>query len=62
MGVRFLHLAGHTDLGHHRLVREVLELWIHGRIYYPGMGTHPPRVWRNLDVVPGGPFRRALAP
>ena len=36
--------------------------YIFGRISVLEMRPHPPRVWRDLDVVPRGSSRPALAP
>ena len=38
------------------------DLWTNGRIYDARMGLHCPRVQRDLDVLPRGNSRRALAP
>ena len=39
----------------------LLDVQRHGMLSYPGMRLHPPQVRRDLDDVPGGSFRRALA-
>ena len=62
MGVGFPHLRAGIDRGMTVFVPSLLELLMYGRIYDPGMGTYPPRMRRDLDVVSTGNFRCALAP
>ena len=50
-GLGSLHLAGG---GVTVFVPGMLELYMCGRIYDPGMGSYRPRVRRNLDVAPRG--------
>ena len=40
----------------------LLKLYRYGNISGPGRGTYPPRVRRDLGVVPRSNPRRALAP
>ena len=49
----------YPDLRFRPRVVGVVAIW---KVSDPGMGTYPPRVWRNLGVVPRGNSRRALAP
>ena len=39
-----------------------MEMYIYGRISERGMEPYPPRVRRDLDLVPRGNSRSALVP
>ena len=39
----------------------LLESYMYGRVFNPVMGPCPLRVWRDVDVVPRGKSRSALA-
>ena len=57
----FPHRGGRNRPEDLRLRPRVVEV-VFGSSYDPGMGPYPPRVKRDLDVVPTGNSRHALIP
>ena len=58
MGWRFHTVRGGIDPGDHCFVPGLLGLYMYGRIYDPGLVSYPPRMSRDLDIVPRGNTRR----
>ena len=61
LGWGFLTLQGGIDRVNCAFVPGLLELLRYGRIFFPQMKPYPPRVRRDLDVIPSCNFRHALA-
>ena len=61
-GLGFPHLTGRPRSGDMRFHPRVVGDVDVRNMFYPGMRPYPPRVWRDLDVVPRGNSSRALAP